>query len=132
MKHPSWTLKNFSSPEFAAQEESTSKAVKNNRSSFIKASSIIVVDDAKVLSTITANKYLFAKLWYFLSNSDNHLVFLEHGAELFGSDASAALEDTVEVGKIVEAALKTDFRYVLSGVHEHPRREAQPYVQHII
>lgn len=76
MKHPSCTLKNFSSPEFAAQEESASKAVKNNRSSFIKASSIIVVDDAKVLSTITANKYLFTKLWYFYLIQTMTLFFL--------------------------------------------------------
>ena len=62
----------------------------------------------------------------------NHLFFLEHGTEFLWSDSSPALEYAVEVGKVVEAALEADFGNVLCGIHEHSRRKAQPYVQHII
>lgn len=51
----------------------------------------------------------------------DHLVLLVQRPEITRRDPALGLEDTVEVGQIVETALVTYFRNVLGRIHQHPR-----------
>lgn len=62
----------------------------------------------------------------------NHLVLLVQRPEITRSDSAFGLEDTVEVGQIVETAFVTDFRDILGRIHQHPRSIAEPDVQNIV
>ena len=51
----------------------------------------------------------------------DHLVLLVQRPEITRGDSAFGLEDTVEVGQIVETAFVTYFRNVLGRIHQHPR-----------
>ena len=64
--------------------------------------------------------------------SDNHLVLLVHRPEFPRRGPALGLEDAVEIGQVVEAALVADFGNVPRRVHQQPGGVAQLDVDQVV
>ena len=80
---------------------------------------------AKLYVFVRADKYKISKNRYYFNPLDKDPLFLEQSAEIPRGVSPFGLENTIEVGQVIEAAAITYLRDVLGGVHTVPCGAAQ-------